>query len=266
MKTRVISAAVMIPIVVLAIIFGGIVFEALVLLISVAGVYEMTSALKKADIKPLYILNYLFAVVASVAVYFGGDDLLFKSFVLFAVLACCLCVAVPKFDVKSAIATVFVMLYPTVMIAIVSVTEQYGRVYIIAGILASVITDTAAYFAGRAFGKRKLCPDISPNKTVAGAVGGALATLVLLSLGGILYNVFKNGSIGPVEAVAWIILAALCGIFAQFGDLFASLVKRFCGIKDYSNLIPGHGGILDRTDSVVFTVLLVYLFKSVGII
>lgn len=266
MKTRVISAAVMIPIVILAIIFGGVVFESLVLVLSLAGVFEMTNALKKAQINTLWVLNYIYAVVASVAVYFGSDGFLFKSFVLFAVIACSICVIVPKFDVKSAISTVFVMFYPTVMLALISVTEQYGWMYIVAGILASVITDTAAYFTGKAFGKKKLCPEISPNKTVAGAVGGAFATLVLLSVYGILCVVFMNGSIGVSQTLSWIILSALCGIFAQFGDLFASLVKRFCGIKDYSNLIPGHGGILDRTDSVVFTVLLVYLFKSMGII
>ncbi len=268
MKTRIISAAVMVPLLVLALVLGGAVFHTLLLLMSLVAVFEMTRALKKSGIKPLVILNYIYAVLAALTVYLNKSDNLFIAFVLVALICLVVTMLLPKYDLKNGIATVFVMFYPTTLIAIIGLVEHMGWIYIVAGIIASVITDTAAYFTGKFLGKRKLCPEISPNKTVAGAVGGALSTLVLLSVYGILCTVFTSHehTISATQCIAWIVLSFCCGVFAQFGDLFASSIKRYCNIKDFSNLIPGHGGIVDRVDSIVFTTFLVYMFKSMGII
>ena len=149
---------------------------------------------------------------------------------------------------------------------LLNVLEQFGREYIIGAIIASVITDTAAFFVGRRFGDTKLCPNISPNKTVAGAIGGAAATTILFPIYWLVVSLINGTPIGVVNVLMWILIALLCGIFAQFGDLFASSIKRYCGLKDFSNLIPGHGGIMDRLDSIMFTTVLVYLFTVLGII
>lgn len=265
MKKRVISAAVIIPLVAAAIYFGGIVFHALVMLVGLASIYEMNRCLGKTQIRFITWINYIYAIALSVAVFFGGSGNIFPVLLIFTLLALAVAVLLPRYTVKEAIVTIFVFVYPTTLILLLSALEKFGTAYIIAGIIASVITDTAAFFVGKKFGTTKLCPNISPNKTVAGGIGGAVATVILMPIYGLIFITgIKN--ITLVGIVVWICFGLLCGIFAQFGDLFASLVKRYCGVKDYSNLIPGHGGIMDRLDSVMFTTTLVFVFKILGII
>lgn len=123
--------------------------------------------------------------------------------------------------------------------------------------VGSWITDTCAYFAGRAFGKHKLAPVISPKKTVEGSIGGIVGTAVFMLVYGFLVGNFSSASPG-YGALA--ILGILCGIVSQLGDLSMSAIKREYNIKDYGNIMPGHGGIMDRFDSVLFVAPLVYHF------
>ena len=111
--------------------------------------------------------------------------------------------------------------------------------------------DTCAYFAGRAFGKHKLCPVVSPKKTVEGAVGGVLVT-VIYSVAADRMEAFTRSNIGVSMYIIIALLACVAAVLGIYGDLFASVVKRQCGIKDYGTIFPGHGGILDRFDSVMF--------------
>ena len=119
--------------------------------------------------------------------------------------------------------------------------------------------DTCAYFAGRAFGKHKLCPVVSPKKTVEGAVGGVLGTMAFGVIITLVYSVaanrmeaFTRSNIGVSMYVIIALLGCVAAVLGIYGDLFASVVKRQCGIKDYGTIFPGHGGILDRFDSVMF--------------
>ena len=119
--------------------------------------------------------------------------------------------------------------------------------------------DTCAYFAGRAFGKHKLCPVVSPKKTVEGAIGGVLGTMVFGVVATLIYSVaadrmeaFTRSNIGVSMYVIIALLGCVAAVLGIYGDLFASVVKRQCGIKDYGTIFPGHGGILDRFDSVMF--------------
>ena len=116
--------------------------------------------------------------------------------------------------------------------------------------LSAFGTDIMAYFTGMAIGKHKLCPNLSPKKSVEGAVGGVVGSIVFCGLFGWL--------VIPDMLTECLIIGALGSVVAQLGDLSASAFKRQMGIKDYGNLIPGHGGILDRFDSVMFTAPLVY--------
>lgn len=120
------------------------------------------------------------------------------------------------------------------------------------------ISDTGAYFVGSFFGKHKLCPEISPKKTVEGALGG-IASSIVVSL--ILVLCFGRGHI-----LATLLLTIPFCIVGMMGDLFASIIKRKIGIKDYSNLIPGHGGILDRFDSMLLVAPILYMFIDFGVI
>ena len=119
--------------------------------------------------------------------------------------------------------------------------------------------DTCAYFAGRAFGKHKLCPVVSPKKTVEGAIGGVLGTMVFGVVATVIYSIaanrmeaFTRSNIGVSMYVIIALLGCVAAVLGIYGDLFASVVKRQCGIKDYGTIFPGHGGILDRFDGVMF--------------
>ena len=115
------------------------------------------------------------------------------------------------------------------------------------------LADAGAYFGGSRFGKKKLCPKISPKKTVEGAVSGFIIGTVLSLLVGIIFEAFffKNGE--TVNYIYLLIFSLLGAVVSIVGDLSFSLIKRSCGVKDYGSLMPGHGGMLDRFDSVIFT-------------
>lgn len=117
--------------------------------------------------------------------------------------------------------------------------------------------DTMAYYTGMLFGKRKLCPEVSPKKTVEGAIGGILGSIVGLIIWKI-FNFQINISIPQL-----IVLGIFGGIVSQLGDLSASLIKRYVGIKDYGKIMPGHGGVLDRFDSILFIIPVVYYYIAI---
>lgn len=123
--------------------------------------------------------------------------------------------------------------------------------------------DMGGYFVGRKFGKHKLAPTISPKKTIEGSIGGVIFSLAATALIVVLYN-----KIGGYEysLVKWLIFTPLFCVIGMVGDLFASAIKRSAGIKDYSNLFPGHGGIMDRLDSVLLIAPCLQLFSQFGIL
>ena len=124
-------------------------------------------------------------------------------------------------------------------------------------VLSGCVTDIFAYLTGKSLGRHKLCPVISPNKTVEGSIGGIVGTVaVLLSLGFTL----EKANVMQVNLSALTIYALLSSIIGQFGDLSMSAVKRCLGVKDYGTLFPGHGGILDRFDSLLFIAPFTCLF------
>jgi len=124
-------------------------------------------------------------------------------------------------------------------------------------ILVSVITDIAAYFVGKVCGKHKLAPIISPKKTVEGSIGGTVFAVAILTFMAFILNVTRILQVNYGILIIYLVLASIVG---QFGDLAMSSIKRIAGIKDYGNLLPGHGGILDRFDSHLFVLPFTYLF------
>lgn len=125
---------------------------------------------------------------------------------------------------------------------------EKGRFFILLPFVMAFMSDTGAYFAGLNFGKHKLAPTISPKKTIEGVVGGVAAAILGVVIYGLVLNVFFNMTVNFLYAFAYGALGAVAGVF---GDLCFSVIKRQTGIKDYGNLIPGHGGILDRFDSMM---------------
>lgn len=138
--------------------------------------------------------------------------------------------------------------------------EEVGKTCCYAAILCPEIGDAFAYFGGSLFGKHPLCPQISPKKTVEGSIS-ALPGAMLVGLG--LYFAQRLWG-GQVGLVSLLFMGLMCGIVGQFGDLFASILKRAAGIKDFSDIIPGHGGLMDRLDSALLCAMAVLAFGLLG--
>ena len=136
--------------------------------------------------------------------------------------------------------------------------RKEGLWYLLAALAVCVLTDSAAFFVGRALGRHKLAPRISPHKTVEGALGGVLCAVTLVVLG---VGLFSPGEVPYARLVVWALSSSL---LAQFGDLSLSTVKRMAGVKDFGTLLPGHGGILDRFDSCLFVLPYTVLFLSLA--
>ena len=132
-----------------------------------------------------------------------------------------------------------------------------GFYYLTFAITACFVTDIAALLFGKAFGSHKLCPKISPKKTVEGAVGGLSCTVIIAMIAAILLQKYSGLHFDIITLVIWAILVSIAG---QFGDLCMSVVKRIAGVKDFGNLLPGHGGILDRFDSHIFAIAFTLVF------
>ena len=126
--------------------------------------------------------------------------------------------------------------------------------------IGAFATDTFAYFTGVFFGKYKLCPEISPKKTIEGSVGGTVGCIALLMTYGLL---LEKTFMVDVSYTKLAVLGVIVSPVSQIGDLTASIIKRKFGIKDYGNLFPGHGGILDRLDSVIAVAPLVYIYLNI---
>lgn len=158
------------------------------------------------------------------------------------------------------------LVIPWILTALVRLrVMSYGRIYVGAALILAMTADTGAYFAGRAFGKHKLAPVVSPKKTVEGAIGGVLTTVLFMEL---YCLIFDKGFGYDMNYLAAALYGVLGSVLSIVGDLTFSVVKRQVGIKDYGKLLPGHGGILDRFDSMIvvapLTELLVLLLPLVG--
>ena len=153
------------------------------------------------------------------------------------------------------------------VVSLRGLTDSYGsdilgRNWVFFILLATVASDTAAFFIGRAVGRHKLAPQISPNKTWEGAIAGVIGAIVfsLLFTPTELFSLTNPLHIQGISYGEAILLGALVSIFGQFGDLAESLLKRNAKVKDSGNLLPGHGGVLDRLDSIIFAGVVVYYF------
>ena len=201
---------------------------------------------------PAYVLSASLPLSA----YFVGEErvkfILIMGSILFSFLVYLLGVAV--FSHKRIKFVLVAAVYMAILYVIVSFTSRSLIMYVTKGIyylgiiiISSWVCDSGAYFIGCRFGKHKLIPDVSPNKSIEGAIGG-LAVSVLVNL---LYgHIVKICGGAEVNYFALAILGVVLSVVAMIGDLIASLIKREYGIKDYSNILPGHGGIVDRFDSV----------------
>ena len=257
MKTRVISGAVLTALLIVWIYFSSVpyIMNTVVALLSALAVYEVGTAINKKGCKiympfcVAYAIGYQFIPQTSVSWRFS---------LLFALAGFMFIIAIFGFAKDIKFENVCPLVCMTIVISLFFSTltilrsdAGHGLYYLILVFTTAWGGDTGAYMVGRFFGKHKLAPHVSPKKTVEGFIGG-VATSVLFS---VIMGLIVRFAVGTenVPFAVYIAMGLFGGIFAVIGDLSASVVKRNYNIKDYGKLIPGHGGIMDRFDSVMFT-------------
>ncbi len=280
MKTRIISGIVGI-IILFVIVFSGSFFLSLsVFLLSLIGIFEFYNAVSNVGYKPVRILGYIACLPAIVIglktenrVVTDYLDIIksanYISLVLFLIIVFLFLVIIffhEKYNIINIALTVFGMLYVPFLFAFVVLTRKLdnGFYYIWLIFIGAFATDIFAYFTGKFLGKRKILPIISPKKTIEGSIGGILGSMVLTFAFGLFINsqLEKNMS-HAIPYYHLIVLGGINGIVSQVGDWGASAIKRFSRIKDYGNIMPGHGGVLDRFDSILFVAPTVYFYITV---
>lgn len=255
MKTRVLSGLIMLPL--LAVVFfGGRVLLIACFIIGAMGIREFYSSFETIEIKPSYwVANLSILGLYGINLFFSNNYQLYMLwFFAVVVMGLLYLFRIDERKLEDAMVTILGIFYVIFFSFHVTLVEQIPEYHILVWLifLTAFGTDIMAYFTGYLFGKHKLCPSISPKKTIEGSIGGILGSILLCGLFGFFFatGVFFH----------CIVIGVLGGIVSQFGDLTASIFKRKIGIKDYGNLIPGHGGILDRFDSVLFTAPMVYYY------
>lgn len=262
-KERTISSVILVIIALATILPGGLVLALTLYLISNVAFLELTKACgirTGKKLNALEITGLLAIAVYYLLIYFAETHTYFMITVILLLMALMVVYvfSFPKFTANQVMATYFSLIYAPIMLSFVFLTRQlaYGAYLVWMIFVSSWISDTCAYLVGVLFGKHKLVPHLSPKKTIEGSIGGILGSAVV----GGLFGFFLLDKAMGVNYF-WIVLSvigAIGSVISQVGDLAASAIKRNHDIKDYGNLIPGHGGIMDRFDSVIFTAPMIY--------
>lgn len=243
MKTRIITALLIILCVIPPLVFGGWLLDLLVAFIIIAGGVELLSLKEKKTSWPLGIKAL---AIAAVFVLVISDTRLHVALLgVFALVFLSIPIVTDRFHAKDAFLCIaYITLFFAIASSFLHIYET-NRLYVWFIIIATYTCDTAAYFCGRFLGKHKLNTRISPKKTWEGSIGGWV-------FGTLLSVLFAWCMLDGLSLFDMVIVSAVLTITGQIGDLAFSAIKRNFGIKDFSDILPGHGGILDRVDSLVF--------------
>lgn len=273
--TRLFSGIVLLVIAIGSIWLGGPVLTAVLLVISLVGYRELTKALGVPSVTPVEIVG-----LSGTVLYYGTIQLCMKTMVsgqmwwesgdgavwllgcivlVFMAQLFIYVVAFPKYQAEQVIAGFFAFVYAPVMLSFIELTRMTvaGILIVWLILISSWGCDTCAYVVGKLIGKKKIFPVLSPKKSLEGCIGGVLGAALLGFLyGKLLVSFFPT----TADTFAWqsALICAVGAVMSMVGDLAASAIKRNKGIKDYGKLIPGHGGIMDRFDSVIITAPMVY--------
>jgi len=256
MKTRILSALILIILIVPILIIGEWPFKIMVTLFALGGLYELLG-IKGDDNLPIYmkLLAYLMVILLC----FNNSGSLTSNYsISYKLIAAMIFVFLfplvfinnnKKYNVNDALYLVASVLFIGFSFNLIIIIRNYDIMYLIYLLLITTITDTFALFTGMLVGEHKLCPKISPKKTIEGLVGGVLMGTFIATA---FYNTVINSNISLVLVI---VLTCLLTLVGQLGDLVFSSIKRYYDVKDFSELIPGHGGVLDRFDSLIFVTL-----------
>lgn len=264
-KTRLISSIVLVAVLLVTILSGGILLWSVLLFLSLVSYKELMNACKltgeKQKANGLMIIGYvgilvyylIMALTENRIYLFTAAVGILMAFMFLYVLT------FPKYHAEQIMPAFFNVAYAPVMLSFIYLVRglPYGEYSVWMIFISSWICDTCAYCVGMLLGKHKLSPKLSPKKSIEGAIGGIAGSALV----GALYGYFIVERVIMEQQVTWVfvIISAVGAVVSQIGDLAASAIKRNHDIKDYGKLIPGHGGVMDRFDSVIFTAPMIYL-------
>ena len=274
MLTRILTACVLIPLLVLILFFSGtLVYPIAWAILAGVAVFEIFRAFGRGRDLLLSIPAYLIALGLPFGFYpfsdsatgqYGAKILLAAALVYLLFVIAVTVFRRGTFAFGDASALYVTVIYIAVGFAALSAIRYgvaFGKYLCLLAIIGPWTTDTFAYFTGRFFGRHKLIPEVSPKKTVEGSVGGTVFCVVGYIVFGLVMQFGYGFTVNyPMLAVAGLLVA----VISQVGDLIASLIKREHGIKDYGKIFPGHGGVMDRFDSVLPTSILLWLLLQIG--
>lgn len=253
-KTRLISGIVLVIIALATIISGSWILFFTLLAVSLIGMRELYKVMKVSDehVTVLELVGYLGAVLYYIAMKADFGNYGTMAIIISMILILFVYVfGYPKYHAEQVMAAFFGVVYVAVMLSFIYLTRSLpdGKVLVWLIFLCSWGCDTCAYCVGMLIGKHKMAPVLSPKKSIEGAVGGVAGAALL----GVIYAAATQG-----KMVEYALICAVGALISMVGDLAASAIKRNQNIKDYGKLIPGHGGILDRFDSVIITAPVIY--------
>ena len=266
--TRLISGILLLTFTFVTMFFGGQLLLVTLFMISLLGLYELYKVMKFED-TPLACVGYLGAFAwylnidtkPNVILDIKVPELMIFSIVVVAALLVFV-VKYPKYSANQLFSTIFGIFYIPVMISFIFKTREtiaFGQWLAWMVYVSSWGSDTCAYAVGRLFGRHKLAPDLSPKKSIEGSVGGIIGSALI----GVIFGLIMSNFTGKSEnlIIIFAVIGGLGSVISQIGDLAASGIKRNYDIKDYGHIIPGHGGILDRYDSIIITAPIVYFLS-----
>ena len=253
-KTRLISGIVLVIIALATIISGSWILFFTLLAVSLIGMRELYKVMKVSDehVTVLELVGYLGAVLYYIAMKADFGNYGTMAIIISMILILFVYVfGYPKYHAEQVMAAFFGVVYVAVMLSFIYLTRSLpdGKFLVWLIFLCSWGCDTCAYCVGMLIGKHKMAPVLSPKKSIEGAVGGVAGAALL----GVIYAAATEGKMAE-----YALICAVGALISMVGDLAASAIKRNQNIKDYGKLIPGHGGILDRFDSVIITAPVIY--------
>lgn len=265
MKTRILSGVIFATIGLLIIgLKNSLVDSIVITILAMISCYEFFKAFRNKGVNPIQWIGYAGCLAIMLVDNHIPEEykiLIYKMAISVGAVSIFAYMVISKLgkDIRDIAVTVMSLIYiPTLFSFMKRVLMlENGRILLWYVILGAFASDTFAFFVGCKFGKHKLCPTISPKKTVEGSIGGIVGVVISYVILTVVGNVYFNFN---MNIVYWVLIAIVASIVGQMGDLTASSIKRYCSIKDFGNLIPGHGGILDRFDSLIFVAPIVYIF------
>ncbi len=266
MLKRVLTSIIGLPILVFFVYMGGIYLKLVLLLLIVGGMQEVYRAISKEP-KIIHYIGYIFAAVyIAVIDYLPNSEAMYMVLICFTLSILVLSVtAHKKINVIDCAVTLFGFFYIAILLSTIYLVREsnLGKHFVWLIFITAWGCDTGAYFVGITMGKHKLVPELSPKKTIEGSIGGVVCAGIIATVYALLdtYFFFKTQDFNLIFGCA--ITGVAGAVFSQLGDLTASAIKRHTGIKDFGRILPGHGGIIDRFDSILFTAPAVYLMMLV---